>query len=669
MNNLKGKKYAQQTTIAVLAAQKVLELQTINNTFLQTIHKGVTIMKNSIFSRLAVMTVVAVLFAASTQQLFAAGTRAGTKLTSTATIQYKDKNNVDMPNVDGEVSVYVAHKPASTLVVGTANQEGYDGGFVVYSMTVNNNGNGQDKFQFLTDSASYYFVDSVGFYKNVGLTEHLLGTSKNVLQDTVTNDGNATVYAKVYLKADPSYPSYLNAVTTINFRTRSTANNSDTTYLTEDGLQNRVVATAFLNALSSQDDVTTKIKQSRLAISTTNAAGYSGAPGVGTGHRPGATVGYAVSVTNTGHGRSQSTVVRVDYPSGMSFASGTGWTDNTTYATYNFAEVDPGETATTPGTDSLKLLLADNYSQIEGTTRSPSLSVEYNDSTNGLNARTRHNGVTPSSFTIKFKSYAPTITAIDTVETGDAGDSVTYVFKLKNNSNGYDYFDVRQTLATQGTWDAKGYHDFDNSGGLVRGVDSLFTSEVDGYRTKTHINRDDTIRIFIRNVIPSGLSSETVYLQYKGSSARDSVTAGDFNLYGNVTPLIPNIVVTRARVLHDSISAGAGAAASIAPGGSATFYVDITNDGTGKATNVIITDDLGARAEFAPFGGQDTVWVWDGVAALPAGEGHVLNPNGSYAADDKGYSEVKKDGTGYVIKIANLEVGERRRVRYRVTLQ
>lgn len=628
------------------------------------------------FSRVAAMMAIAVLFAATVQQSFAAGTRAGTKLTSTATINYNDKNGAAMSAVNGAVSVYVAQKPASTLVVGTTDQEGYDGGFVVYTMTVTNNGNGQDVFQFVTDANSYTYIDSIGFYKDAGLTQGFTrGANKHTMTttgatpDTVSPDGNVTVYAKVYLKADGSYPSYLNASNDIVFYARSTAANSDTTYLTTDGLQTRVVATAYLHAISSTVTRSTKVKQSRLAVTTTNAAGYTGAPGVGTGHRPGATVGYEVSVTNTGHGQSKNTVVRVDYPSGMSFASGTNWTDNTTYATYNFADVDPGETATTSSTDSLKLTLADNYSQIEGTTRQPSLSIAYDDSTNGLNSRTRHNGLTPSTFTVKFKSYAPVITAIDTVETGDPGDSVTYVFKLKNMSNGYDFFDVRQTLATQGTWDAKGYNDKDYSGDLVRGVDSLFTSNADGYRTKTHINRDDTIRIFIRNVIPSGLTSGVTYVYYKGSSSRDSVTAGDFNLYGNITPLIPNIVITRTRVLHDSISAGAINAASIAPGGSATFYVDITNNGTGKATNVIITDDLGARVEFAPFGGQDTVWVWNGVAALPAGEGKVVNPTGSYTADDKGYSEVLKDGTGYVIKIADMPAGDRRRVRYRVTLQ
>jgi hypothetical protein len=629
-------------------------------------------MKNSTFSRLAAMTAFVMLFAAMFQQASASGTRAGTKLTSTATINYNDKNGAAMAAVNGAVSVYVAHKPASTLVVGTTDQEGYDGGFVTYTMTVTNNGNGQDKFQFLPDSASYLFVDSVGFYKDAGFTQHLLGTAKNVLQDTVTHDGSATVYAKVYLKADPSYPSYLNASTAIKFYTRSTANNSDTTYLTEDGLQTRVVSTSFVNALSSQVTRNTKVKQSRLALSTTNAAGYAGAPGVGTGHRPGATVSYKATVVNSGHGQSKNTVLRVDYPSGMSFASGNNWIDNTTYATYNFGDVDPGETATTASGDSLLLTLADNNAQLEGSTRATTMSVAYDDSTNGVSARTRNNGTTPSSFTVKYKYFAATIAYNDTTESTEPGDSVTFRFTITNNSNGDDYVDTRFIDATQYpdsfVAKSKWYGDENGDNTLTVGVDSIFSSNADGYRS-TFIARGASMVLFARTVAPSGMSSGAKNLVYYGSSARDSATSGNIYLGGSMTPLIAHITDTRTRILHDSISAGVAGAASIAPGGSASFYVDIVNDGTGKATNVVVTDDIGALSVFAPFGGTDTIWVWNGVAALPAGEAKVVSPTASYTTDDLGYSQVKKDGTGYVIKIAELLVGDKRRIRYRVTLQ
>lgn len=629
-------------------------------------------MKNVKFFSTAATIMLLVLSAASVQFASAAGTRAGTKLTSTATINYNDKNGAAMAAVNGAVSVYVAHKPASTLVVGTTDQEGYDGGYVVYTMTVTNNGNGQDKFQFRPDSASYYFVDSVGFYKNVGLTDHLLGFQKNTLQDTVTADGSATVYAKVYLKADASYPSRLNASNAIKFQTRSTANNSDTTYLTEDGLQTRVVATAYLNAVSAQVTRNTKVKQSRLALSTANAAGYSGVPGVGTGHRPGATVSYKATIVNTGHGQSKNTILRLNYPSGMSFTSGNNWTDNGTYATYNFTDVNPGQTAATPIGDSLLLTLTDNASQLESSTRTPSLTVAYDDSTNGVSARTRNNGTTPSSFTVKYKYFAATIAYSDTTESTEPGDSLTFKFTLTNNSNGDDYVDTRFIDATQypDSFAAKNkwYADKNGDGSLTVGVDSIFTSNVDGYRS-IFIARGASVVLYARSVAPSGMSSGAKNLVYYGSSSRDSATSGNLYLGGTMTPLIAHISITRTRVLHDSISAGVAGAASIAPGGSATFYVDVVNDGTGKATNVIVTDNLGARAEFAPFGGTDTVWVWNGVAALPAGEGKKVSPTSTYSADDLGYSQVKKDGTGYVIKITDLNAGERRRIRYRVTLQ
>jgi hypothetical protein len=111
-------------------------------------------MKNNMFLRAGMMIAAAMIVLVSLQETFAAGTRAGTLLTSTATINYNDKNGSAMSSVNGSVSVYVAHRPASTLAISTSNSQGYDGGYVVYTMEITNNGNGQDVFQILSNVTS-----------------------------------------------------------------------------------------------------------------------------------------------------------------------------------------------------------------------------------------------------------------------------------------------------------------------------------------------------------------------------------------------------------------------------------------------------------------------------------------------------------------------------------
>ncbi len=626
-------------------------------------------MKHVLHTRIAVVVTMVVMFAAAVQLSFAAGTRAGTKLTSTATINYNDKNGSAMSAVNGSVSVYVAHRPASTLNISTPSSEAYDGGFVVYTMSVTNNGNGQDKFQFLaTVTGGATYLDSIGWYKNAGLTESLLGTGKNVLQDTVTTDGSATVYAKVYLKseADSSGSGYTfdgNSIA-IDFKTRSTANMTDTTYLNADATGPRAVAASFQNALSSVVSRATRVKQSKVTLTLTRGQA---------GYRPGSSSGYNATVSNAGSGRAENVVITVTYDADQSFASGNNWTNGGSSATFSIGTVaSNGGSVSTSGTDSLMLLLADLASVLEGSTRTPSLSVTYNDSTNGKNGRTRVIANSPQSFNVLFKSFLQQgdIAIVDTVESADAGDTVTFAYTITNNSNGQDGFNVRYNTAEQGTWTGTTFWYEVVNAGFNASDDSLFAGAGGGadVNTTKFIAKGSSITLYIRMVVPSGLtSSSNTHIEHFVNSRRDSANIPtDFNLFGSVDPLIPEIVVSRSRMIHVSVagdSVSTNGEASIMPGDSVTIYVVIHNVGDGQAKNVSIEDDIALNSNLTNV--SNSAYIWDLVTGTEGGNSdHVTIPNSPGTAGTL-YGTITNDPVkGYVTTISTLSAGGKRQVKY-----
>lgn len=622
-----------------------------------------TMRQNNMFSRLGVAILIALLIS-SAQLSFAAGTRAGTKLTSTATITYNDANSSAMTPVNGAVSIYVAHNPGSSVTIPTASQEQYDGGYVVYTVIVTNNGNGQDRFQFLYNiTAGSSNVDSIGLYKNAGLTEALGGNGLNVLQDTVTNDGTDTVWAKLYIKADGSFSSLDNQNITVQFRTRSTANMTDSAYANTDLTSPRAVYPGNQNAVSSTVSTTTRIKQALLTLNLT--------PGQA-GYRPGTTTGYNASIVNSGTGGAYSTVITVTFDADQSFSSGTNWSGSGSSRTYNLGTIAAGGTVSTASTDSLKLLLADLASVLEGSTRTPTLSVSYNDSntTSGISGRTRTVGNSPTSITVLFKSFLQQsdIAIVDTIESGNPGDTVTFAYTITNNSNGYDGYNVRYNTASQGTWTGTRFWYEVTGAGFNGTQDSLFASGGAGtdINTTKLIAKGASLTIYIRMAVPSGITTAVTHIEHLVNSRRDSVNIPtDYNLFGSVDPLLPLIVVTRTKdFANDSIATG-GDYATI-PGDSVTFYINIENQGDGTASAVVITDDIRANSNLTNT--SNSAYIWDEVTGTEAANSdHVTIPNSPTTAGTL-YGTITKTAGAYIITVSSLAAGEKRQIKYTLTI-
>lgn len=632
-------------------------------------------MKNSKFFRTGTMIAAAMLVLVSLQNAFAAGTRAGTLLTSTATINYNDKNGAAMSSVNGSVSVYVAHRPASTLAISTSNSQGYDGGYVVYTMTVTNNSNGQDVFQILSNvTAGGTYLDSIGFYKDAGLTQGFTrGTNKHIMTatgatpDTVSPDAAVTVYAKVYLKSDPDSTgtgyTYNGNSIAIDFLARSTANMSDTTYTNLDASGPRAVAASYLNAVSSTVSRTTLVKQSKLTLTLSRGQA---------GYRPGSTTGYNATISNSGLGRAESVVLTVTYATDQSYSAGTNWSAGAgSSRTYSFGTINgQGGSSTTASTDSLFLLLANLGSVLEGTTRTPTLSVTYNDSTNGKIGRTRVLANSPQSFNVLFKSFlqASDIALVDSTESADPGDTVTIAYTITNNSNGQDGYNVRYYGASQGTWTGtKFYYDVANAG-FNAGDDSLFAGAGGGadVNTTKYIARGASITVYIRTAVPSGITTSLTHIEHLVNSRRDSANIStDFNLFGQVDPLLPNIVVTRSKTIHQTVAGdtvSTNGSASIMPGDSVTIFVVIENTGDGQAKDVVISDDIAGDSRMTNV--SNSAYLWDLVTGTEgANSDHVTIPNHPTTAGTL-YGTIKKQSGNYVTTVSTLNAGGKRQVKY-----
>jgi len=619
------------------------------------------------FFRVAAMAAVAVLFVASVQQSFAAGTRAGSKISAVASISYKDKNNGGNYSTADTVAVYVAHKPSTTISIIESNQEGFDGAYVVYRLLVTNTGNGGDRFAILPSITSSGLVDSLFLYSDASLTNTLIQKSAQyyVMVDSIGPDATDTVFAKINLTSDGNAFSLTSASTqSIAFTSRSTASNSgtpgvDTTYQNDD-LGLRVVDPANLNAFTTSSSRSILVKQSKLTVTTVPTTNTSSYP------RPGDVVKYGVKIVNTGLGGARNVVVTFGYPSNMSFQTSTNWSGSGPSTYSLFTSVPAGDSVTVAASDSLNLLLADLNTVTEGTVKTPTVSIVYDDTTNsaGVTGRTRTLANSPASFTVRFKAYPATITMIDSSETAEAGDSAVFVYTVTNNSNGSDAYDLRLNSISEGTWSWAAYRDNgNNTFSPLPNQDTLFTDDGSGYRSGAYIASGSALRLYVRAYVPSGLTSSQVNFSYFVSSARDSVTAGDDTLSGQFYPQVPNIVVTRWVLFSDSIAVGP---ASIAPGDTATYYVELTNTGTGRAKNLVLVDSIAQWSSLtAEPQSNPEVFVWDGSTEYTV---NSIATDPSTTASGITGTTVSKFTYGYKMNVAELLNNQTRRLRYKVTV-
>ena len=615
----------------------------------------------NLFSRLgAMLFALVLLLVVATETSLASGTAAGTKISSTAIVAYNNQAGGIMPPDTASVSIYVAQKPSSSITIAEANQSQYDGGYVVYSITVNNTSNGTDRYA-IEDTVAYGAsrIASVSVYSDAGLTTLLGGSAKNI-GPAINADGNATVYAKVAIVSDGNNLTMDRDSIGLKFYARSTSNEVDSTHLNVDG---GIIAIphAFLNALSSSVLRNTAIKEAQITLTTT--AGQAG-------YRPGSIVGYQLTYSNSGSGRASNFVIDVHLPTGMTFASGTGWSDiGGGVAQYNaIANLVSGQST---NFDSLYVTLNDDpTTNIESNVRAFTFSVTYDDSNTvtGISGRTRLLAANPASITVLFKSYAPTISVAlqsDTADVRVPGDSLLFKYTITNNSNGSDNYRIKYITASNTTptgpsdWVFRYYQDNGNGTYLASEETRLDTN------TTLLVARTSSVTVWFRALVPNvSFIDSVVYLDNKFSSYRDSViykaNTTLYDLRGDVTAELPRLTVVRTRVINgDSTSTGAGF--GVVPGGSVVFYTYVQNLGSSSAFSVQISDQ---GTNLSNVTRDDNVYIYDGTSETDVNGiiSHlgVQQTNGGY--------QVTATAGAYTINLGTIPPNGVRRIRYQVTV-
>lgn len=612
---------------------------------------------NSMFSRLGAMLVAcALLLVVAGESSFAAGTRAGTQITSNASATYNDQNGGAMTPVSATaLSIYVAYKPVSTVTVVTSSQTGVDSSYVVYQLTIANTGNYGDAYAVEFNSASTA-LDSIGWYSNAGLTAALGGTAKNILRDTITTDASVTVYAKLYIKYDATFNSYDNTTIVGTFRSRSTRNETVDSAITIAGPITIPIGAGLEHSLfNASGSTTTTVVQSIFDVTATPTRATV---------RPGDTLSYLVKYNNTGHSANSGVNVYVTYPTGMTYSSqsSANWADQGSYAIYTVGAVSATSGQLTIS-DPLILAVNNSASFVEASaTAQGSFGIIYTQTaTNGL-TQVRIKTSTFNTANYAFKAFSTTRTAAvaDTSISAQPGDSITVKYIIKNNSNGSDAYVISFSAASEGSW-SFGYNYETNNDGSYNGSNDLqfnnATYSASQYLTTPTIARGADTTIYIRTKVPSGLTTTPIQLVLKIRSARDSATVNGEYVGGRVTPLLPIIVVERARVINSADSVGSGANVSVIPGGTVTYYIYVRNTGTGTASTVVITDNVSATGNFvnAPTS-----------ATINDGSDHTFAIPGGNAGT---YGSVATSGSGVVITINTLAAGESRVIHYATTVQ
>jgi len=614
---------------------------------------------NSMFSRLGAMLVAcALLLVVAGESSFAAGTRAGTQITSNASATYTDQVGGGSYSASATaLSIYVAYKPVSTVTVVTSSQTGVDSSYVVYQLTIANTGNYGDAYAVEFNSVSTK-LDSIGWYSNAGLTAALGGSAKNILRDTITTDGNVTVYAKLYVKYDATFNTYDNTTIVGTFRSRSTRNETVDSAITIAGPITIPIGAGLEHSLfDASGTTTTTVVQSIFDVTATPTRSTV---------RPGDTLSYLVKYNNTGHSANSGVKVYVTYPTGMTYSaqSSANWADQGSYAIYTVGAVSATSGQLTIS-DPLILAVNNSASFVEATaTAQGSFGIIYTQTaTNGL-TQVRIKTSTFSTANYAFKAFATTRTAAvaDTAINAQAGDSITVKWIIKNNSNGSDAYTIKFVSTSEGTWGAGYYYESNpqSAGTYTSGTDPRFdngTYASAQYVTTPTIARNTDTTIYFRTKVPSGLSGNVVHLTIQISSARDSATVANEAIDGYVHPLLPNIVVERARVINSADSVGSGANVSVIPGGTVTYYIYVRNTGTGTASTVVITDNVSATGNYV---NPPT------SATINDGSDHTFAIPGGSAAT---YGSIATSGSGVVITINTLAAGASRIIYYATTVQ
>lgn len=160
------------------------------------------------------------------------------------------------------------------------------------------------------------------------------------------------------------------------------------------------------------------------------------------------------------------------------------------------------------------------------------------------------------------------------------GDVVTYAHRVTNSGNGNDT--IQLTAVSSNGWTVAIYHDVNGNGTYEPGTDVLITD--------TGVLAHDAFwDILVRVTVPPGVANGSV----------DSVlVTGRSTFNASVTESATDTTTIRAPVL--AVAKSVNPAGAQPPGTVLTYQVVVTNNGSGIANTVVLTDPAPVNTTYVP---------------------------------------------------------------------
>jgi large repetitive protein len=475
-------------------------------------------------------------------QVFAAGTPAGTVITNTATLTYKDLGGTSFPAVTATITITVAQKAGVVISPISAARTVGDSTWGVYPFTVQNTGNGKDKYDLTSVSAHSWTAEIYRDLNGNGVLD-----AADIAAGTVTSTDT--------LLAD----SLARFVTRV-FVPKGTANG------TSDNLTVGSVS-RYDNAVSDSKVYTTTVQRALLAFTKNQDLANP---------QPGQTINYTLSYSNSGSGPALGAVLTDVLNTnvtlvGGSITGGGTYNSGTRTITWNVGRVGAGASGSFT-------FQATVNTQVPVGTVIPNLGhYTFTDSTSGGFKDTTSNTVNATVALLTGLSSAISPAA----QTQDAGLRVLYGLTVTNLGNAADSVRLTYTSSAAFTW--KFYVDI-NGNGLIDGADSLISVNKLG-----PLALGASLKLIAMDTIPHPTPDRTldsaVYTFTSLTNAgTNSAVTGKTTVRAPILALVKSVAVV-----------GGG---QPVPGATLRYTLQYSNSGTGASQQSAVSDPVPANTSY-----------------------------------------------------------------------
>lgn len=510
-------------------------------------------------------------------QALAAGTPAGTIITNQAYVDYNDANGNPLTRVfSNTVTTTVSQVAGVSVDPATATKTGLPDSNVGYVVSVQNTGNGTDTIDLAAASVPTWTTVIYADDNQDGVWDP--GTETTVISDTGPLAADSFVYVVV--------------VHTVPLGTAADVTSTATLTATS----------GFDSNVTDSGDYTTTVQDAVLevtkAVSDTNPA-------------PGDIITYAITGKNTGNATAYDVIAEDFIPANTTYVPGSirvgpiGGEYSTAAAQTDAAGDDAAEFDVS--NDKVVLTWGDEdpyppngtgsggvfYFQVQVDAAVAAGTVIINKATASFalvsGSSIRYSYTSNDANATVANAAVVSVTPGTTSASGDPGDPITYAIVVDNGGNAADVIDVTYTSSEGWTWNL--WYDANDDGIAGNDGDYLLTdTDGDGVVDTGNIPNGGSASILATTTIPAGTSNGTVdTLVVTGTSSIDT----------NISDTTGNLATTvTAPVL--AITKSVSPTGNQPPNTILTYEVTVTNNGTGVASAVIITDIIPTFTTYVP---------------------------------------------------------------------